>query len=182
MPPYDRNSILNQFFKPVGRDVVANPNPSVFGNFGVRKGSLVSFNYVFWRNDAYPLVVVSENALASGKLWGVNLHYLTFPYIKKLLGLSEGNPNFSYSSISGDNYMKRAFRSYKWRGIRQVKVLDTKFLVDIMSMVRSYDPAEVQIIRRQVQEQIGRKMNPKASEMTNLEGEQQPDGGGWQTK
>lgn len=177
MPTYDRNNILNQFFKPVGQDVAGNPNPRMFGNFGVRKGSLISFNYVYWRNDAYPLVVVSQNALANGKLWGVNLHYLTFPYIRKILGMSEGDPNFSYSSISGDAYMKKAFRSYKWRGIRQVKVLEPKFLMDIMSMARSYDPAEVQIIRRQVQEQIGRKMNPKASEMTNLEGQERPDGG-----
>lgn len=177
MPIYDRNKILEQFFRPVGRDVIANPNPTVFGNSGVRKGSLVSFNYVFWRNDSYPLVIVSDNALANGKLWGVNLHYLTFPYIKKLLSLSSNNPAFSYSSISGDGYMKKAFRSYKWKGVRQLKVLDQRSLLSIMSMVRSYDPAEVQIIRRQVQEQISRQINPKASQMTNLEGEGAPAGG-----
>lgn len=177
MPPYDRNQILQQFFRPVGQDVANNPNPRTLGNFGVRKGSLVSFNYVFWRNDAYPLVVVSDNALANGKLWGVNLHYLTFPYIRRLMGISRNNPAFSYTSISGDMYMKKAFRSYKWQGIRQLKVLDPKFLMDVMSAVRSYDPAEVQIIRRQVQEQIARRVNPKASQMTNLEGEEPPDGG-----
>jgi hypothetical protein len=177
MPTYDRNKILEQFFRPVGGDVVANPNPTVFGNSGVRKGSLVSFNYMFWKNDAYPLVVVSDNALANSKLWGVNLHYLTFPYIKRLLSMSVNNPAFSYTSISGDVYMKKAFRSYKLQGVRQLKVLDHRTLLNIMSMVRSYDPAEVQIIRRQVQEQINRQINPKASQMTNLEGEQTPAGG-----
>jgi hypothetical protein len=169
MPIYDRNRILEQFFRPVGGDVLANPNPTVLGNSGIRKGSLVSFNYVFWRHDAYPLVVVSDNALANGKLWGVNLHYLTFPYIKRLLAMSTNNPAFSYASISGDSYMKKAFRSYKWAGVRQVKVMDHRSLLSIMSMVRTYDPAEVQIIRRQVQEQISQRINPKASEMTNLE-------------
>lgn len=177
MPPYSRNQILEQFFRPVGQDVMANPNPRVFANSGVRKGSLVSFNYIYWRRDAYPLVIVSDNALANGKLWGVNLHYLTFPYIKRLLDLSTNNPAFSYSSISGDQYMKKSFRSYKWRGIRQLKVMDPKFLLNIMGMVRSYDPAEAQIIRRQVQEQIRRQINPKASQMTNLEGETPPLGG-----
>lgn len=177
MPIYDRNKILEQFFRPVGQEVIANPNPTVFNNAGVRKGSLVSFNYIFWKNDAYPLVVVSDNALANGKLWGVNLHYLTFPYIKKLLGMSVNNPTFSYASISGDAYMKRAFRSYRWRGVRQMKVLDHRTLLGIMGMVRSYDPAEVQIIRRQVQEQINKKINPKASEITNLSGEEEPAGG-----
>jgi hypothetical protein len=177
MPPSNRKQILEQFFRPVGQDVMANPNPRVFGNFGVRKGSLVSFNYTFWRRDAYPLVIVSDNALANGKLWGVNLHYLTFPYIKRLLDMSVNNPTFSYTSISGDQYMKKSFRSYKWKGIRQLKVLDHKFLLNIMSMVRSFDPAEAQIIRRQVQEQIKRQINPKASEITNLEGEGSPAGG-----
>lgn len=157
--------------------MVANPNPSMFGNTVIRKGSLISFNYSFWRHDAYPLVVVSENDRVKGKLWGVNLHYLTFPYIKKLLAMSVNNPAFSYASISGDDYMKKSFRSYKLNGVRQVKVLNHKYLLDIMGMVRSYDPAEVQIIRRQVQEQISRQINPKASQMTNLEGEGVPAGG-----
>ena len=177
MPPYNRNQIIKQFFRPVGHDVVANPNPRVLGNFGVRKGSLVSFNYTLWKNDAYPLVVVSDNARASGKLWGVNIHYLTFPYIKQLLSLSVNNPAFSYDSISGDAYMKKAFRSYKWSGIRQVKVLDHGFLLQIMSAVRSFDPADVQILRRQIREQMQRQINPKASQMTNLEGEGAPGGG-----
>jgi hypothetical protein len=161
-------AILRRFFKPVGRDVISNPNKSVLGNFRVGKGSLVTFNYTFWRNDAYPLVVVSDNDLARGKLWGVNLHYLTFPYVKGLLAMSSGNPNFSYASISGDEYLKKSFRSYKWSGIRQVKVLDPSFLLNTMQMVRSFDPAEVQIIRRNVQEQIRTQINPKASQVTNL--------------
>jgi hypothetical protein len=73
--------------------------------------------------------------------------------------------------------MKKSFRSYKWRGVRQLKVLDPKFLLNIMGMVRSYDPAEAQIIRRQVQEQIRRQINPKASQMTNLGDETSPAGG-----
>lgn len=176
MPPYNRDQILQQFFRPVGNNIIGNPSPSVLGNTGIRKGSLVSFNYVFWKHDAYPLVIVSDNALAMGKLWGLNLHYMTFPYIRKLLSLSVNNPAFSYSSISDDDYMKKSFRSYKWSGVRQLKVLNHKFLLNIMGMVRSYDPAEVQIIRRQVREQISRQINPKASQMTNLEGEGAPAG------
>jgi hypothetical protein len=130
----------------------------------VSKGSLVSFNYAFWKNDAYPLVVVSERD--AGKLWGVNIHYLTFPYIRRLLETSAGNPAFSYKSISGDEYLSRSYRSYKLSGIRQMKVLDYKFLLNVMTMVRTFDPAEVQIIRRQVQEQMRQQINPKATNLS----------------
>lgn len=178
MPIYDKNKILNQFFKPVGQEILSNPNPTVFNNNGVKKGSLISFNYIFWKNDAYPLVIVSDNTLTNGKLWGVNVHYLTFPYIKKLLKLSQNNPSFSYTSISSDAYMKKAFRSYKRQGIRQLKVLNHDSLLNIMSMVRSYDPAEVQIIRKQVREQINKQINPKASEITNLNDDEETSVGG----
>lgn len=177
MPIYDKNKILNQFFKPVGQEILSNPNPTVFNNSGIKKGGLVSFNYIFWKNDAYPLVIVSENSFANSKLWGINIHYLTFPYIKKLLKLSTNNPSFSYTSISSDAYMKRAFRSYKWQGVRQLKVLNHESLLNIMSMIRSYDPAEVQIIRKQVREQIEKQINPKASEITNLKDEDISAGG-----
>lgn len=166
--PPKRSEILRQLFQPVGQGP-ANPDRRMAANYGVVQGSLVSFNYVFWRNDSYPLVIVSENDRYGGKLKGINLHYLTFPYIKQLLAMSANNPSFSYKSISGDEYVKRAYRTYKWSGVRQLKAMDRGFLLSVMSMVRSYDPAEVQIIRRQVREQIRKQINPKADQMTNLD-------------
>lgn len=167
LPP-NRKNLLQQFFMPVRQDVISNPNKRLANNFTIGKGSLISFNYTFWRNDAYPLIIVCENNKTDNKLCGINIHYLTFPYIKKLLGLSVNNPTFSYKSLGNDDYLRSAYRSYKRIGIRQVKILDYKFLINIMNMVRSYDPAEVQIIRRQVQEQIRRQTNPKAEQLTNL--------------
>lgn len=166
LPP-KRAEILRQLFQPVGRNPV-NPDRGMASNYGTGKGSLISFNYTFWRNDAYPLVIVSDDNRMNGKLCGINLHYLTFPYIKQLLAMSANNPSFSYKSISGDDYVKKAYRSYKWTGVRQIKALDRRFLLQVISMVRSYDPAEVQIIRRQVQEQIRQQINPKASQLTKL--------------
>jgi len=58
--------------------------------------------------------------------------------------------------------MVKAFRSYKWNGIRQVKVLDTDFLLKVMATVRSFDPNQIQAIRESVQEQINRVVNPPA--------------------
>ena len=170
--PRKRQSLLEQFFAPVGQDVAANPNQRMKGNFVAVKGSLVSFNYTFWKHDPYPLIIIIDNNPASDKLSGINLHRLTFPSIRELIAITS-KMGFSYKSVSDDENFKAAYRSYKRIGVRQMKVLDSNFLLRIMSAVRSYDPAEVQIIRRQVQEQIRQQTNPKASQMTTLNQPQQ---------
>jgi hypothetical protein len=133
-----------------------------------RTGSLVSFNYATWKNDPYPLIIVIENNPGKDKMSGINLHYLTFRDIKDLLDRS-GKMGFSYRSVSATRPFRDSYRSYKKTSVRQMKILDPSYLLGVMGMVRSYDPAEVQIIRRQVQEQLKAQTNPKASEVTNLE-------------
>lgn len=158
------NKLIEQIFRPVNHDVIDNPNPRLASNYAIKKGNLVTFNYSFWKKDPYPLVIISQS-LPGNKLFGINLHYLTFNYIKKILK-NCNNPMFSYSnSIKGDNYLKNSYRSYKWSGIRQVKVLNCEFLLNIIGTIRSFDPAEVQIIRKNVQNQIKQQINPKSHEV-----------------
>lgn len=128
----------------------------------------MSFNYTFWKNDPYPLLIIIENSPGKDKLSGINLHYLTFRDIKDLIGQA-GKMGFSYRSVSGSRPFRDSYRSYKRMGVRQMKVLDPSYLLGVMGMVRSYDPAEVQIIRRQVQEQLKRQINPKADQAANLD-------------
>ncbi len=128
----------------------------------VTKGSLIVFNYSFWMNDPYPLVVVTD--MRPGKrLRGVNLHYLTFPYIKNLIQQSCGNIGFSYTNIRGDKYITNAFRTYKWNGIRSIKKLDCNFLLNVMASVRSFDPNQMETIRASIREQMSREVQPKAT-------------------
>jgi hypothetical protein len=165
VPP--RADILQQFFSPVGADALSSPDQRMSQKFGIRRGSLVSFNYAFWRNDPYPLVIVVDNELSGDKMSGINLHRLTFSSIRELIQRTY-QMGFSYGSVSDNVSFRGAYRSYKRTGIRQVKVFDSKFLLRVISMVKSYDPAEVQIIRRQVQEQIRQQINPKANDIANL--------------
>lgn len=167
------NKILESLFKPVNNDVVSNPNPRISPNpFPFKKGNLITFNYTFWKNDPYPLIIISpppkrpDITVGLGKLWGINLHRLTFNDMKDLLRKSK-NPNFSYLNSVKNTNLKGSYRSYKWAGIRQVKVLNYEFLLNVISTVRSFDPAEVQIIRKNVQEQIRQQINPKAYELDN---------------
>ena len=177
LPP--RSDVIQQFFRPVGQDVVANPARRMGKSLVARTGSLVSFNYAFWRNDPYPLLIVIENNPGKDKISGVNLHYLTFRDIKDLIARA-GKMGFSYRSLSDSRTFKDSYRSYKRAGVRQMKILDPEYLLGVMGMVRSYDPADVQIIRRQVQEQIKQQINPKAAPPANLDqtGEEQAGTGG----
>ncbi len=127
------------------------------------QGKLITFSYQNWENDPYPLVIVTSSR-SGDYVAGVNLHYLTFPFIRNLLDVAQKSPLFSYrNNIKGQSkYVIDAFRSYKWRGIRQVKTLNTDFVISVMATVRGGDPAEVQQIREVVQEQIKNKINPLA--------------------
>lgn len=156
-----------------------NPSRRMGKSLFARTGSLVSFNYTFWKNDPYPLLIVIENSPGKDKISGVNLHYLTFRDIKDIIDRA-GKIGFSYRSVSGSKPFRDAFRSYKRVGVRQMKVLEPSYLLGVMGMVRSYDPAEVQIIRRQVQEQIRQQINPKANQAANLSqtGEEEAGTGG----
>jgi hypothetical protein len=126
-------------------------------------GSLIAFNYMFWAHDPYPLVLVSR--VTPQYIKGVNLHYLTFAYTKKLLRPYCDNAGFSYYNVKGDPYIVNAYRSYKSQGIRQVKKLDCDFLLNVLASARSLDPSELDAIKKAMQEQIRRKVNPTAEEL-----------------
>lgn len=154
MPPQAPNPALANLFRDAG-----SPGGVAYPNY-VRRGSLATFAYAFWVHDPYPLLLVTDVA-PGARVRGVNLHYLTFPFIRSILNAGCGR-GFSYGNFKTQSYIKGAFRSYKWQGIRQVKMLDCDFLLTVMATVRSFDPGQVAAIRRTVQEQIRRETNPVA--------------------
>jgi hypothetical protein len=96
---------------------------------------------------------------------GVNLHYLTFPAIKKLLypGISMcENSSVTYQYIKGNDYVSSAFRQYKRDGMISLKKMDCDLIVKAMSMVRSFDPNEIEAIRKEIREQLSRITNSQA--------------------
>ena len=161
--------LLQQIFQPVNKK---NPqNNALKTEFPFKRGNLILFNYMFWKHDPYPLVIISpppnQSLIVQGKghLWGVNLHMLQFKDMQRLLKNAK-SPNFSYLSyVKGDTQLRKAYRSYKWAGIRQVKTLNVDFFLNVAGTIRSQDPAEVEIIRKNVQEQIDKQINPKAYEI-----------------
>lgn len=137
----------------------------------VSRGSLVTFTYLFRKpgHDPQPLVLLTDVAYGGGLYCrGINLHYLTFPVIKKLLFPGPGrsicdSPNFSYQYIKGNQYIVSAFRQYKRNGIQSLKKLDCEFIVNAMAVARSFDPNEIEAIRKSVREQIQKAVGPQAT-------------------
>jgi hypothetical protein len=137
----------------------------------VGRGSLITFSYLFAKpgHDLNPLVLVTDvNYFVKSKnridLRGINIHYLTFPMIKQLIFSGGGqtvceNPMFSYQQIKGNNFIASAFRQYKKNGIQNLKKLDCQFVINAMNISRSFDPNEIEAIRKSVREQISRIVN-----------------------
>lgn len=168
MPPFQ-----NALFDPVNMPAPGQVNPIV------GRGSLVTFSYAYHKpgHDAQPLVMVTD--IWNDYIRGINLHYLDFPTIKKLMFPSPGvsvceNPVFTYQYLKQKQYIgsssknKRgglisAFRQYKRGGVQQLRKLNCSFVANALALSRSFDPNEIEAIRQSVREQIRRLANPEAS-------------------
>jgi hypothetical protein len=133
----------------------------------IGKGSLISFEYLAWIHDPYPLILVSAlytHPPRPGLVAGVNLHYLTFKFIKNLIKNYCGK-QFYYTQIKNNIYIYNSFRTYRRDKLRLVKQLDCEYLMQILGAVRSYKPTEIEAIRKYIQEQLRRKTNPTAEDI-----------------
>jgi len=126
-------------------------------------GHLFSCQYLFWKHDRTPLVLMTGR-YSDGRVAGLNLHYLTFPYVRWLIQHHCGNNGFRYTTIKADKYIVNAFRTYKFAGLRLVKGIDCDFLKTVLNSLRSFDPEEIEAMRREVNKQLRERMNMKADE------------------
>lgn len=140
----------------------------------ITSGSLIAFSYPNSYatipniiHDPYPMVLITD--VWSKYIRGVNLHYLTFPYIKRILN-NFGNRPFNFQqNIKIDKYLANSFRMYMRQGIKQPKKLDTEFLINVLASVRSFNPGELEKIRMNIQQQIQSRLQVKANELTAYE-------------
>jgi len=151
--------------------------PAKATNPYIKKGDLIVFHYSLYKHDPRPHIVVTD-VNPGGRMRGVNIHYLPFVEIKRLLGIACNNTGFSYRNFATPRMtgtkkvstpLEDAFRSYKWSGIKRVQKLDCDFVMSVMNMVRSFDPAEIEIVRNLVREQIQRQVNQKATEIAHMQ-------------
>lgn len=127
------------------------------------KGALANFGYTFYKHDPSPLVIVTD--VFADRIRGVNLHYLTYRYMKGMLAPYCGNPGFSYRFIKHDQFVVNAFRTYKKIGIRGLKILDCNIINNALTKVRSFNPQELNVIRQEIQKQLQAQLNPTAEQL-----------------
>jgi len=134
----------------------------------VGRGSLITFTYLFRKpgHDPQPLLLVTD--VWANYCRGIQLHYLTFPVIRKLMFPAPGqsiceSAACTYQYIKGNDYIVSAFRQYKRNGMENIKKLDCEFIVNALAITRSFDPTEIEAIRKSVREQINRIVNPPAT-------------------
>jgi hypothetical protein len=160
--PAHLQQMFQRIDQPGGRDPFRQIGTSQYGPSvkRIEKGSLIHFKYTNFKHDPYPLVVITD--IFPNHIRGVNLHYLTFNYVKQILRQHCDNNMFSYLTIRGDQFLVNSFRTYKRLGIKQPKRLDCQFILNVLATVRSFDPAEVEHMRHFVREQLQRQMTPRA--------------------
>lgn len=138
---------------------------------GASRGDLITFHYPRSYakkpniiHDPYPLVILTD--VWTTAIRGVNLHYLTFPYIRHILEPNCGNSGFSYSNIRADKYIASAFRMYYRQGVLKPKKLDCSWLMQLLGAVRRWSPDEIDRVRQDVRNQIQQRLQVKADELS----------------
>ncbi len=144
-----------------GNNALAGPASPV-----IAAGSLVKFNYLYAKpgHDQTPLVLLTHPCPYKDVYYrGINLNYLTFPFIRKLLQQFGEQPTFSYSqNIKGQAYIVSAFRQYKRQGVSGIQKLNSPFLLNALACARSADPNEVESIRKVIRDQIRKQTSVQA--------------------
>ena len=140
----------------------------------ITRGTLLSFHYPHsFANppnpihDKYPMLIVTD--IWPKYIRGVNLHYLTFPYIKTLLEQHGEKASAAYSNIKSDAYVARAFRMYYRMGVFQPRKLDVEFLKLMLKEVRNFSPNEIERIRNEIESQIQKRLQVRADELSSFE-------------
>jgi hypothetical protein len=133
----------------------------------VGKGSLVKFYYagvpgksvIHDHNPVVILYSMKGKGTDQSVIRGVNIRYLTFPYIKHLLSPNVNsnncdNPSISYNNIKGDKYITDAFRSYKRVGVKRLRKLDCEFITSVLGGMRGFHPSEIDEMRQYVRDAL----------------------------
>ncbi len=170
-------AISDQLFSEISANLPASVRANQFGpSFrDVRPGALVQFTYGSGNeriHDRTPLVILTD--VNNRYFRGLNLHYLTFPAIKKVLQKSGmnacNNPFFNYkNNIKQDEYIKTAFRRYKRVNVRRLKILNCDFVLNVMASVRAIDPQEIEAIAETIKEQMLRTVQQTMPNMPQVE-------------
>jgi len=164
---------LFQDFNPIAKLAANQYGPSTNR---IQRGSLISFMYPismaikqgYQIRDIKPMLIVTH--IGQRSVQGVNLHYLTLPYLRAIVLNHGGDQSFSWHSrVKADAYLADAYRMYIRQGIQKPKILDIDWLKKVLFEIQSFDPNQLKAIRNNIQKQIQQKLQAKANQLTSYE-------------
>lgn len=125
-------------------------------------GTICKARYLFPHRDPTPcILVIGRNRY--GNLEGINLRWILPAFVGQALRMSAGG-GLRYESVKGTN-IADGYRTYKIKGLRNIRVLDTAFMRSVLGGIQDIDPHEVDAIRKEIDRQISQHANPAASLM-----------------
>lgn len=135
----------------------------------IKIGSIISFKYTFFKHDPNPTVIITK--ILPDYLVGINIHYLTYNDIKRLLSPTDvnacKNKSFGYPLVKNKAYIIKGFRVYKRKGIQNLKYLDCDKMLQMMGLKKiATNPKEAKEVRKDIEQQVNRKTNIKAKQIT----------------
>jgi hypothetical protein len=146
------------------------------------RGTIITFYYGQWKHNPYPTLIVTDSYAPrfgiDGMLRGVNLNYLSFGEVKKILDHC-GNTSFSYGTLIRDGKlagMRRAFRRYRWNqlNIPYIMRFDNDEIKEKAGIVEAYDPVSAMAMKEQIRQQLAIPTGQQTADQ--LAGQQQPQG------
>ena len=112
-------------------------------------GNVVSFHYSLFRHDPYPVTLILEDQ--GPYLFGINLHYLSFPLVQQIFQRYGQAP--TYEAVRNMGNIDHAFRRYKKAAITQPRAERLTQILQKMLMVRRYPEHEIQNAVEDVRQQ-----------------------------
>lgn len=130
------------------QELIGNLQP-VSGTDGLSSGTVVSFNYTLHRHDPYPIILLLADEGAY--LFGINLHYVTFPAAQMLFRMFQNIVR--YQDLNNRPNIRHAFRRYKKTGILYPRTQELSDILRRMAIPRIYPEHEIRRAREDFRQQ-----------------------------
>lgn len=123
-------------------------------------GAVLSYHYSLYRHDPYPVIILLRDE--GPYLFGINMHYVSFPTVTSLF--RQYGDNMNYEQVKNDPRIQSAFRRYKKAAISQPRVRKLSEVIKRMSIPRIYPEHEIERARQDFRQQGESESQPVSEE------------------
>jgi len=133
-------------------------------------GTICKARYLFPHKDPLPcILVIGQNKY--NNLQAINLRWLLPHFVAQTLRMAGGS-GVNYLSVRGTPNILEGYRTYKVKGLRNVRVFDTDFMRDVLRSIQTISPNEIAAIRQEIERQLAERLNPTAASLAGTQAAQ----------